>query len=102
LNSYEIGEATNFLQSDKDICPLCFQNVEHQHKSNVLETIRKILNTADANKLVNKLSKIILEPYKLDLSKYESIINESLINKIKQNIEIYNEIIEQLEFEKQN
>lgn len=102
LDHTKTSEAKKFLMSSEKTCPVCFQNVESSYKLEVLETIRKILNSEDANTLINKISEINLEQFNLDFSTFESIVEKNKINNLKSHIESYNEFINKLEHELQN
>lgn len=102
LENNKASEARYFLKSSENTCPTCFQNVEPQHKSEVLETIRKILNTDEANRLIEKISQLVLEEYILNFSTFYSFVENSLVNDLKANIEEYNKIISLLKIEQQN
>lgn len=102
LNSTKASEARDFLKSSKSICPVCFQDVETQYKLSVLDAIRKILNTEDANRLINNLLKVKLEQYTIDYSSFASIVESNIIDTLKLEIETYNGAVNKLIYEQQN
>ncbi|WP_067728857.1 AAA family ATPase [Oceanobacillus damuensis] len=102
LDNKKTTDANIFLNNSDNTCPICFQNVDIDHKSMVLETIGKILNTEAANNLKNTLNQIEVKYYKIDVSSIETIVDDKIINNLKTHIESYNEFIKRLESEQNN
>lgn len=102
LDNDKTSDAKKFLNNTNETCPVCFQNVDTEHKSMVLDAIGKILNTEAANNLINTLNKIDIDNYSIDFQSIKSIVDEETINNLRNQISSYNNILEKLELEKSN
>ena len=92
-------EVSKKLLEENEICPYCFQQIDDNHKKDMSEIIKKILNKDIEEHKQNLLnSKIAVIPFldenlaKLNLEKYNDIKN--LIVKCNKIIENYNNLID--------
>ncbi len=96
-NGQFMNQSKNFMINDEqNNCPFCYQLVPVEHKHTVLDVIRKILQTKEANEHINELESIKLDPITLDLSKYKTLLENDLLTSIKDLIDEYNESIEKI------
>lgn len=102
LDNKKASDAISFLKSPENTCHLCFQPVEKQYKLSVLETIKKILDTEEANKLKRQLKKISIDEYHINVEPYKAFIEKEVITELETAVSKYNSFIKHLENERQN
>jgi wobble nucleotide-excising tRNase len=97
-NGQFTNESRKFMKTQtKDSCPFCYQSVSIEHKHTVLDVIKKIMHTNDANEHVNELQAIKLSHLTLDLTAYNTLFDTKLLDSIKSTVDSYNNSLTKIE-----
>lgn len=101
LNDKETNNTLEFLNSKKLTCQTCLQDVSPQHKLFVLNSIQKILNTEEANKLKSTLLDLSISP-NIKFTNLDEVIDKELINILSSKLDFLNTEIENINEAKKN
>ena len=81
-----------FSDDAVEICPLCLQPIDTEHKNSLLRSISKIFDTDDAKQHRSELTSINIQAVQMDLQKFK-VIDNALCDSIQELIGEYNNIV---------
>ena len=92
-NSYINIERTKDVIENYDICPLCFQTIEKEHKHSIIEAINKVFDD-EAQEHINILKDLIInEIVTYDFTPFLNVIDGTLQSNINNLVNQINRII---------
>lgn len=90
----QVRKAQSFFEGGPaDTCPFCFQPIDSDYKTQLLESINRVFDSAAAEKHRKELDSIVLQPISYLLDDFRAL-DEDLVLEIEGKIEAYNDTIE--------
>ncbi len=90
---------TYFSDKDSDFCPYCYQSIEKEYKSNLMEEFKKVLNK-EVEEYQKKLETLKIRNLSFDITPYEQIertVTQNVqleLDKVNKSIQNYNKLVD--------